>query len=388
MVPRYEDGPDGRVVHGTVERLEEKLGHHGSATCVINFDGAPAQLVGERGEGFRLMLLLMNNARIGVGFESIGLCEAAYRAALDYARTRPSMGKTIDRHEMIADYLDEMRTDIQGLRAIGMYSAYHEEMAHKSRLALQFLVGDDAEARERLDRAAKRHARRARATTPLLKYLAAEKAVEMARRSVQIHGGVGYTKEYPAEKLLRDSMVMPIYEGTSQIQSLMVMKDALTGIMRNPQRFVRKLAQARWRSVSARDPLERQLARVQSMALTAQQQLIQRTAADKLRGLSSKPITSWSAEFFKNWDPKRDFAHAQLHAERLTRIMADAAIGQALWAQARRDPARREVMARYLERAEPRARYQLDQIGTLGERLLRGLARDEDGADRDTSAAQ
>jgi alkylation response protein AidB-like acyl-CoA dehydrogenase len=69
------------------------------------------------------MLLLMNNARIGVGFESIGLCEAAYRLARAYAAERRSMGKTIDRHEMIADYLDEMRTDIQGLRALAMHGA-------------------------------------------------------------------------------------------------------------------------------------------------------------------------------------------------------------------------------------------------------------------------
>jgi hypothetical protein len=65
---------------------------------------------------------------------------------------------------------------------------------------------------------------------------------------VQIHGGSGYIKEYGAEKLLRDALVMPIYEGTSQIQSLMAMKDTLGGIMKNPQAFVTRVAQARWRS--------------------------------------------------------------------------------------------------------------------------------------------
>src|SRR5262249_44535586 len=153
------------------------------------------------------MLTLMNNARLGVGFESIGLCEAAYRMARDYAAQRPSMGKTIDRHEMIADYLDEMRTDLLGLRAIAVEGALAEEMARK--LSLQ--KRDPVQAR--------RCARRARRLTPLLKYLAAEKAVEIARRCVQIHGGNGYMAEYGAEKLLRDAMVMPIYEGTSQIQA-------------------------------------------------------------------------------------------------------------------------------------------------------------------------
>src|SRR3954463_830295 len=110
------------------------------------------------------------------------------------------------------------------------------------------------------ERAARRtvreHKALARRLTPLLKYLAAEKAVEMARRCVQIHGGNGYMRDYGAEKLLRDAMVMPIYEGTSQIQSLMAMKDTLGRIMKNPQDFLARVAQARWRSLSATDPLD------------------------------------------------------------------------------------------------------------------------------------
>src|SRR5690606_3215520 len=123
--------------------------------------------------------------------------------------------------EMIADYLDEMETDIQGLRALAMHGAFHEEMAQ--RLELQKLAG----AGEDVAGDIAEHKEQARRVTPLLKYLAAEKAVEMARRCLQIHGGNGYMKEYGAEKLVRDALVMPIYEGTSQIQSLMAMKDTL-----------------------------------------------------------------------------------------------------------------------------------------------------------------
>ena len=117
----------------------------------------------------------------------------------------------------------------------------------------------------------------ARRATPLLKYLAAEKAVEMARRCLQIHGGNGYMREFGAEKLLRDALVMPIYEGTSQIQALMAMKDTLTGILRAPQAFVKRAAQARWRALSARDGLERRVARLQQLSLGAQQHLVTRT---------------------------------------------------------------------------------------------------------------
>ena len=102
---------------------------------------------------------------------------------------------------------------------------------------------------------------------------------------------------------MRDALVMPIYEGTSQIQCLMAMKDTLVGVMRNPQAFVRKLAQARWRSVSARDQLERKVARVQQLSLSAQQHLMTKTATDKVRSLQGKPITEWPRAFFKNWDP-------------------------------------------------------------------------------------
>jgi alkylation response protein AidB-like acyl-CoA dehydrogenase len=93
MVPAYEDLPDGsrkRLAH--VPRIEHKLGHHASVTAQVVFEESPGVLIGERGEGFQHMLTLMNNARLGVGFECIGLCESAYRTARDYAAGRRSMG--------------------------------------------------------------------------------------------------------------------------------------------------------------------------------------------------------------------------------------------------------------------------------------------------------
>ncbi len=374
LVPTYVDNDDGtrtRLVE--MDRVEEKLGHHGSVTASLMFDRAAAHLIGERGEGFKYMLTLMNNARLGVGFESLGLCEAAYRMARDYAAERPSMGKTIDQHEMIADYLDEMRTDIQGVRAIAMRGLFAEELSQKMKLGLQLLQPQSALERKRVEREHKRQSRVARRITPLLKYLAAEKAVEMARRCVQIHGGNGYMTEYGAEKLLRDAMVMPIYEGTSQIQALMAMKDTLMGIMKNPQAHVLRQAQARWRTLSASDPLERRVAKVQLLAMGAQSHLMTKTAANKLSSLPGKPIGQWPTAFFKNWDPKRDFAFAMLHAERLAKLMADELICETLLEQAKRHPERREVLERYIDRCEPRCRFMHDEITTTGERMLRQL---------------
>lgn len=387
LVPAFTTGPDGeRVRTVTLERVEEKLGHHGSCTATLSFERSPAHLIGKRGEGFKYMLLLMNNARLGVGFESIGLCEAAYRMAKDYAEQRPSMGKTIDRHEMIADYLDQMRTEIQGLRALAMAGAFHEEMAQKLDIAARV---DDGRA-EGLQRSRARHTAAARRLTPLLKYLAAEKAVEMSRNTLQIHGGNGYTTEYGAEKLLRDALVMPIYEGTSQIQALMAMKDTLGAIIKAPQEFVRHLAQARWRSLSARDAHERRLAKLQVLALDAQQHLMRRTATDKLKSVQDRPLTEWPQAFLRNWDPKRDFSFAMLHAEHLTVLLADVAICELLAEQARNHPERIEVLERYLDRAEPRARHQHDLIVNTGQGLLARLARrvrEQDDATATAAAA-
>src|SRR5690606_8077968 len=186
----------------------------------------------------------------------------------------------------------------------------------------------------KLEREVSRMKKRARRLTPLLKYVAAERGVQIARECIQIHGGNGYTREYGAEQLLRDAMVMPIYEGTSQIQALMVIKDTLGSVIKNPQKFVQRMAQTRWRALSSRDPLERRVAKLQAISFDAQQYLVRKTATDKFKSLGDKPIGKWPKAFLKNWNPKKDFAHAMLHAERFTRIQCDVAIAECLLEQA------------------------------------------------------
>ncbi len=382
LVPAYRevDGKRERIVK--IDRVEEKLGHHGSVTASLSFDRAPAHLVGKRGDGFQQMLMLMNNARLGVGFESIGLCECALRMASEYAAQRPSMGKMIADQPLIADYLDEMRADVEALRALGVYGAVNEEIAQKEKIRRLIEGATEPAASAARARRIREAQAKARRVTPLFKYLASEKAVEMARRCVQIHGGNGYTKDFGAEKLLRDALVMPIYEGTSQIQALMAMKDTLGAIMKDPRRFVRRVAEARLKSLSARDPLERRVAKLRQLSLSAQQALIRTTVSDKFRSLRDKPIAEWPRSVLKAWNPKRDFAFAMLHAERLTRLLADEAIADVLWEQASAHPERREVLERWIERAEPRARFLHDEIATTGQRLLERLAAKDRAAAR------
>ena len=356
-----EDEDGNRVRHSTLERVDEKLGHHGSATVGITFDRSPAELIGTRGEGFRLMLLLMNNARISVGFESIGLCEAAYRMAKAYAAERPSMGKTIDQHEMIAEMLDEMESDILGMRALAVKAAHNEELARRAAIACKALPESDPR-RARFDAEQKRRTWASRKATPLLKYVTSEKAVEMARRNIQIHGGSGYMREYGAEKLLRDSLVLPIYEGTSQIQCLMAMKDNLLPLFKKPIGF---LAATLGTALVATFGLgrARRIAKVRSRGQRAMLNLIRRIAWAKLSSSGS----------LSNWDPKKDFAPGMLHAERLAKILVDVQIIDALAEQGAKHPERLEVLDRYLERALPRSRSMLYEIQTTGDRLLNTL---------------
>jgi hypothetical protein len=151
----------------------------------------------------------------------------------------------------------------------------------------------------------------------------------------------------------------------------MAMKDTLTGTLKNPGRFVRRMARANWLAVSSRDPLEKRVARLSALSLSAQQFLLTRTAADKLKHL---PVTEWPGAFKSDWDPKRDFALAMLHAERLTKLLCDEAIAEILLDQAHAHPGRAAVLERHLERAEPRARWLHEEITSSGERLLSTLA--------------
>lgn len=353
--------------------LEIKLGIHASATVALNFDKSKAYLIGERGQGFKLMLLLMNNARISVGFEALGLCEAAYRKAKEYAEQRESMGKTINKHEMIAEYLDDMYTDIQAIRALAMKSAYHEEMNQRLEILLLTLSQNNRYIEE-IKNQQRYHSKKSRELTPLLKYFASEKSVEISRKAIQILGGYGYIKEYGVEKLLRDSIIFPIYEGTSQIQCLMVMKDSMMGIIRNPQDFLQKYLRARAKQLFHPDSRVRRVAKLEIISYEVLLILLARVTALKITSLKNLRVEDWIQAITSNWDPKKDFAPALLHAERLTKIIIDKTICKILLDQAKRHLEREELFLKYLEKSELRVDFHYKEILYLGDRILKELA--------------
>lgn len=379
-VPAHIEKDGQRARNFEIGGIEKKMGQHSAVAATINYDDSVGELIGTRGHGFLGMLLLMNNARIAVGFESLAIMEASYRLAAQYAEDRVTMGKSIAKHEMIADYLDEMEVTIRGLRAICFEAAFCEEVGHRMKTMLKMTPPASDEERKEKERAVRRYKRRARHLTPLIKYIGGEEAARFSRMAMQIAGGIGYITEFGAEKLHRDSLVLPVYEGTSQIQALMALKDNLQAVMRNPGRFFGEMATARLDAVRARDPLDRGLARMRTLSHSAMQTILTRIAADKLGDLTGLPVLEWKGAFMRDWDPKKDFGFGLLHAERLTKILCDVAIAEALVRQAHEvkdtehEEERRDLALQWIERTEPRARGVLGEIeatsGSLVARLL------------------
>jgi len=380
-VPAHVEKDGKRVRNFEIGGIEHKMGQHSAVAATLNYEDSYAELIGKRGHGFLGMLLLMNNARIAVGFEALGIMENAYRQAVAYAEERVTMGKPIGKHEMIADYLDEMELVIAGLRAITFEAAFQEESSSRLKGILKTHPPGDEEERRRREKEMRRYKRRARHLTPLIKYVGGEECVRFSRMAMQIYGGLGYIVETGGEKLLRDALVIPVYEGTSQIQALMALKDNLGGVMRNPGKFFSDMATTKLDVVRARDPMDRLAAKLRAHQHSALQTIITNIAADKLGDLKGKPVLEWKAAFTQNWDPNKDFSFGLLHAERLTKILSWNAMAERLVAQAHEaegsdyEDERREIAIAFLERFEPKARGVLGEIEAQGGLLKRVVAR-------------
>ncbi len=374
LVPRKIER-EGETIHNVkIDRLEKKLGIHASVTTSLSYQDSEGELIGKRGQGFKLMLRLMNKARVSVGFECIGLIEGAFRLAREYAAERESMGRSIDRHEIIADYLDRMELELKGLRALGFRAAYLVDLYSQLEIRLQLEPPTDPDELKALRRRIKQLKWQARELTPLIKFQASEKAIELAGLALQIHGGVGYSTDYLIEKYVRDAYVTTIYEGTSEIQSLMALKDHLQKTLKDLPEFLRVAAQAKVRSLSARDPLQRKLAALESLCYGAMQHILARIAKDKWSVVADKKPAEWLSAFLGDWDASRDFAFGLLHAKRLTRILSETATARVLVEQAERFPERRELAERFLDRAGPVVNWMHDEIYHTGDSVLEQLA--------------
>jgi alkylation response protein AidB-like acyl-CoA dehydrogenase len=207
-----------------IRRIEHKMGIRTSPTCEIHYDNTPAQLIGKRRFGLiRYAMGLMNGARLAVSAQAVGIAEAAYREAYRYAQERAQFGQAIRDIPPVSRMLLSMRGEIEATRAliyetsrwVDLNKAYDEYLTHTDK--------KDPAARQRL----KQTARLADTLTPMTKYYATEMGNRVCYQAMQIHGGVGYMKEFNVERHYRDVRVTNIYEGTSQLQIVAAMSKLL-----------------------------------------------------------------------------------------------------------------------------------------------------------------
>ncbi len=213
-----------------IRRLEDKLGIHGSPTCEIFFDDAPAKLIGERQRGLiTYVMSLMNGARIGIAAQSLGIAEAAYRVARDYAHSRRQFDTEIENFPAVRELLVNMSVDIQAARALIYYSTFSVDIENAALRKLEFGDVQDKAQRKELKQTSRKYKRLNGMLTPMSKYYASEMSVRVSNDSMAVLGGSGYMKDYPVERHVRDARITTIYEGTSQLQIMAAVRGVVSG---------------------------------------------------------------------------------------------------------------------------------------------------------------
>ena len=197
-----------------VRRIENKLGIKGSPTCELVFKNAPAKLIGDTKMGLiKYVMSLMNSARLGVGAQSVGIAEAAYREAYKYATEREQFGKPIIQYPAVYELLTNMKVKIDAIRTLLYETARYVDLYK----AYSFTAKERKLEPEERDEA-KAYQKLADVFTPMLKLFSSESCNQIAYDAIQIFGGTGYMKDFPIERIYRDARITTIYEGTSQLQ--------------------------------------------------------------------------------------------------------------------------------------------------------------------------
>jgi alkylation response protein AidB-like acyl-CoA dehydrogenase len=235
-----DDGSLGAANDVRPVSIEHKLGIHGSPTCVMQYDGARAELVGAANQGLALMFTMMNAARLQVGTEGVAIAERAYQQALHYALER-RQGRSAWTGELSAPIYDHpdirralmvMKAKIEAARAICLSTALAADLAEGA---------EDAGVRQKAQL-------RAELLTPIAKAWSTDIGVEVASSALQVHGGAGFIEETGAAQHYRDARIAPIYEGTNGIQAIDLMGRKLA--LGNGQ-AVRDLLDEIWTSIGA-----------------------------------------------------------------------------------------------------------------------------------------
>lgn len=219
VVPKFMPKPDGTPGERngvSCGSIEHKMGIKASATCVINLDDAKGWLVGEKHKGLKAMFIMMNNARLGVAMQGLGIAEVAYQNAVNYARERLQMraldgAKFPDKpadpiivHPDVRRMLLISKAFTEGSRALSYWVGMHLDIAHHAEDPAEKQAADDLVA----------------LMTPVIKAYQTDMGSEVANLAVQVYGGHGYIREHGVEQYVRDARIAQIYEGTNGIQAL------------------------------------------------------------------------------------------------------------------------------------------------------------------------
>jgi len=318
-----------------VRHLEEKLGIHGSPTCELVYEDAPALLIGERGRGLvPYVMTLMNGARVGIAAQSLGIAEAALRVARRYANVRRQFGTSIEKIPAVAEMLTEMRVHLEAARALTYETSRVCDIENNNlRLLEGGGVTDPAELKSRREQA--RLLKRLNGMlTPMSKYYASEMCVKVASDALQVLGGSGYMKDYPVERHLRDARITTIYEGTSQLQLVAAVRGVCSGAF---ERYVAELEQAEYADAG--------LADLKTALVEARRLVLEAVAYVKQQGAQ----------------------YMDLHARPLVDSAIAVVAGHLLLKQALRSERKRAVAARFISRRLPRVRADVALV-TSGDR--------------------
>ncbi len=309
--------PDGRKNGLRVTRLEDKLGIHGSPTAALEFEDAEAYRVGVKGEGFKAMLTLMNNARLGVAAQGIGIAEAALHAAVEYAKRRKQFGAPILEQPLMKNILARMVLALDGSRALLYRTCV---LVDRNRSIEAYLARDGVpdEERVRYEAIHERNEVRIRLLTPLAKYLATESCDEITRNAIQVYGGLGFMAESDVGKLHNDGIITTIYEGTSEIQVSFALREIGKGALD-----------------IVFDEVRRELDTLTGEALAP---YAERVREGIVRILEASPALLSDARY------------ALLSARSLAEVVISVIVAAELLKQAQRDPRRLDSAASWIER--------------------------------------
>ncbi len=344
-----EEKLDGKQNY-RITKIEEKMGMHGSMTCEVVYENTKARLIGEPHGGFKIMLHLMNEARISVGLQSIAGIEACLERAKTYSQVRKQFGKPISDLPLFKRNFDDWTTEQDAFRAFMVDTVSSFDIFQH--LDLKSRGGDTLTEHE--SRLFRKHQDIVRARTPLVKFTGSETFAALSVKAIQAFGGYGYMKEYEVERIHRDCFGALLYEGTSQIQSLMALKDHIKKIMKNPGRFVQSMVSSH--------PIGTLIEKNEFKKTYLQlQHEFQKNLANLIldcfspgSGLLEK-LTHLNDYFNREfWNDIEKLERLMTHAETLCQALSHLEILKVLGKQAEKDPSRRGLFERYLTLVKPR----------------------------------